>query len=192
MRHPRTTIAVIAVAAAAAASGIAAAATSGGSTTTAAKPKAPSVAASPVVQSAAPTPATSATIQSTTATVGGKTETVLVDSKGLPLYIYKPDTTTKSFVSGGLASFWPPLVSNNPTEAGPTGRLTVTHDANGAQVAYKGHFLYTFISDSAGHVTGQGVQNFFVATPGMSALGASSPASTTPAPASGSGGIYGY
>ena len=68
----------------------------------------------------------------------------------------------------------------------------MTHDANGAQVAFKGHFLYTFISDSPGHVTGQSVQDFFVATPGMAAIGSSPAASTTQTPASGSSGIYGY
>jgi predicted lipoprotein with Yx(FWY)xxD motif len=190
MRHPRTTIAIIAVVAAAGVSGIAAAATAGGSTATAASSKAASAAAVPPAPSVVST--TDATIQTVSATVGGKTETVLVDAQGLPLYFYKPDTATKSFVSAGLASFWPPLVSTNPTAAGATGRLSVTHDANGAQVAYKGHFLYTFVSDSAGQVTGQGVQDFFVATPGIAAIGAGSSASTTPAPASGSSGIYGY
>jgi predicted lipoprotein with Yx(FWY)xxD motif len=191
MRHPRTTIAVIAVAAAAGVSGIAAAATTGGSkpggSTT---PKAVAAAMPPIVQSVAP--AKGATIHAATATVGGKTEAILENAKGLPLYFYKADTATKSFVSGGLASFWPPLDSTNPTLAGTTGKLSVTHDANGSQVAFKGHFLYTFISDSPGQVTGQGVQDFSVATPGMAVIGASSSASTTPAPASGSGGIYGY
>jgi len=189
MRHPKTSIAVAVVAVAAGVSGIAAAATAGGSTTTGVSSKAAGVAATPVVPSVAP--ASVATIHAATATVGGKTEDILVDAKGLPLYFYKPDTATKSLVSAGLASFWPPLVSTNPTAAGATGRLSVTHDANGAQVAYKGHFLYTFVSDSAGQVTGQGVQDFFVATPGIAAIGGSS-ASTTPAPASGSRGIYGY
>ena len=51
--------------------------------------------------------------------------------------------------------------------------------ANG-QVTYNGHPLYTFASDDAGQVTGQGVQNFFVATPGLSPLTTSS-AGTAPA-----------
>jgi predicted lipoprotein with Yx(FWY)xxD motif len=186
MRHPRTTIAIIAVAAAAGVSGIAAAATTGGSPT----PKAVAGAVPPIVQNVAP--ATSATIRAATAAVGGRAEAILENAQGLPLYFYKPDTATRSFVSGGLASFWPPLVSTNPSLAGTTGKLSVTHDANGAQVAFKGHFLYTFVSDSPGHVTGQGVQDFFVATPGMPAIGSSPAVSTTPTPASGSGGIYGY
>jgi predicted lipoprotein with Yx(FWY)xxD motif len=123
-----------------------------------------------------------------TATVSGKSEQILVDSRGLPLYTYAPDTTTKSHVSGGLAALWPPLDSAQPTEAGATGKLSVLADANGNQVQYNGHFLYTFVDDSPGHVTGQGVQNFFIATPGLSAGSANTAPS---APATPSGG-YGY
>jgi predicted lipoprotein with Yx(FWY)xxD motif len=189
MRHPRTTIAVITVAAAAGASGIAAAVTTGGSTATASS-KAASAAAAPIASSAASAPV--ATIHTVSAMIGGKTETILVDAQGLPLYFYKPDTATRSFVSGALASLWPPLDSNSPTVAGANGKLSVTNDANGAQVAYNGHFLYTFLDDSAGQVSGQGVQDFFVATPGLAAIGTASAASTTPVPVPGSGSTYGY
>jgi hypothetical protein len=42
--------------------------------------------------------------------------------------------------------------------------------------------LYTFITDRPGQVTGQGVQNFFVATPGIAPLsGTSAPTGTVPA-----------
>jgi predicted lipoprotein with Yx(FWY)xxD motif len=175
MRHHKIIIAAIALAAAGGVSGIAAAATSGSSMTAAA-----SSAAS----------ATQSTIHTQSATVGGKTESILVDAQGLPLYYYKLDTPTKSFVSGSLASFWPPLDSSNPTLTGASGKVSVTHDANGAQVAYNGHFLYTFADDSAGHVSGQGVQDFFVATPGLTATGASS--APTPAPTASSNPGYGY
>ena len=40
---------------------------------------------------------------------------------------------------------------------------------HGDQVAYNGHLLYTFADDQPGQVTGQGVQGFFVATPGLTA-----------------------
>jgi hypothetical protein len=69
--------------------------------------------------------------------------------------------------------------------------LSVVNDAHGSQVAYNGHLLYTFISDRPGQVTGQGVQDFFVATPGIAPVAATSaPAGT--APATPSGGGYGY
>jgi predicted lipoprotein with Yx(FWY)xxD motif len=132
--------------------------------------------------------ASAATVQTATATVQGTAKTILVDAHGLPLYIYKPDTTVTSHVSGQLAALWPPLVAAGPTAAGATGRLTSVATANGKQVAYNGHFLYTFVEDRPGHVTGQGVQNFFVATPSLTA-GASN--ATTVAPAK-SGYSYGY
>ena len=139
-------------------------------------------------------PAGTATVNVTTATVGGRSEQVLVDARGLPLYSYALDTSTQSHVSGGLAALWPPLVSSSPSEAGPTGKLTVLADSNGQQVLYNGHFLYTFVDDTPGHVTGQGVQGFSVAT---AVLGAGSATAAPSAPvarpnANASGNSYGY
>jgi predicted lipoprotein with Yx(FWY)xxD motif len=130
-----------------------------------------------------------ATVRSASATVGGMSETILVNGKGLPLYFYKPDTATRSLVSGQLAALWPPLDSSTPTAHGIPGALKVVKTANGRQVAYQGHFLYTFIEDSPGQVTGQGVQNFFVATPGLSGH-PTAPRSTNVAAPTGNG--YGY
>ncbi len=111
----------------------------------------------------------SATINVTTTKVGGQSEQILVNARGLPLYTYGLDTSTQSRVSGSLAALWPPLDSASPSEAGANGTLSVLSDANGQQVRYNGHFLYTFLEDTPGQVTGQGVQGFFVATPGLSA-----------------------
>jgi predicted lipoprotein with Yx(FWY)xxD motif len=133
-------------------------------------------------------PAHSATINVTSATVDGQSEQILVDDHGLPLYTYAADTATKSHVSAGVAALWPRLVSTTPTESGSTGTLTVVTDSNGHQVQYNGHFLYTFVDDTPGHVTGQGVQHFSVATPGLS-TGTISAAAT---PATHSTGGYGW
>jgi predicted lipoprotein with Yx(FWY)xxD motif len=135
-------------------------------------------------------PTRAATVHTARAVVTGKTETILVNAQGRPLYYYRPDTAATSLVNGGLARLWPPLTSAAPTAAGVTAKLTVVKDSNGNQVAYNGHLLYTFVSDPAGKVTGQGFQNFFVATPGLAALANSrAPGTTTPpGPASG----YGY
>src|SRR5258708_837610 len=51
------------------------------------------------------------TLHATTTQVGAKTETVLVNAKGLPLYYYQADTAKKSQVSGVLLQLWPALVS---------------------------------------------------------------------------------
>jgi len=122
--------------------------------------------------------------------VGATTEAILVNGKGLPLYFYKPDTPSRSLVSGALATLWPPLDGTSPTERGATGTLHVVNTANGSQVTYNGHFLYTFAEDSPGQATGQGVQNFFVATPGLTGRHRAS-TTVTAAPAS-AGNAYGY
>jgi predicted lipoprotein with Yx(FWY)xxD motif len=185
MRHPRIIIGGIGLAAVAAVGGVTAAA-AGSSPATSAS----ATGASGTSTAGAGHSATAATVHTAPATVAGKTETILVNAHGLPLYFYRPDTAAKSFVTGGLARLWPPLTSAAPTTGGASGKVTVVSDANGQQVAYNGHLLYTFISDHPGQVTGQGVQNFFVATPGLAPITATSAgAGTAPAaPASG----YGY
>ena len=176
MRHPKLIIAGIGLAAVAAAGGATAATAAGGT-----------AASGPATGHSA----TAATVRTAPAAVAGKTQTILVNSSGLPLYFYQPDTATKSLVTGGVAALWPPLISAAPTAAGARGTLTVVNDAHGHQVAYNGHLLYTFTSDHAGQVTGQGVQNFFVATPGLAPLASSTaPAGMVPATPSAHG--YGY
>ena len=165
MRHPKIIISGIALAAVAAAGGITAASAGG----------------SPASTTPRARPGTVATVRTERATVGGKSETVLVNAGGLPLYFYRPDTAAKSFVTGGLARLWPPLTSAAPTAAGVNGKLTVVTDVHGHQVAYNGHLLYTFTSDHAGQVTGQGFQNFFVATPGLAPITSSPAQGTVPA-----------
>jgi predicted lipoprotein with Yx(FWY)xxD motif len=171
MRHPKIIIAGIGLAAVAAAGGITAASAAGS----------PASSAPSAGQSAA-----AATVRTAPATVAGKTETILVNAHGLPLYFYRPDTAARSLVTGSLAQLWPPLTSAAPAAAGVSGRLAVLNDVNGQQVTYNGHPLYTFADDHAGQVTGQGIQNFFVATPGLTPLTTSSaPAGTVPAAPSG-------
>jgi predicted lipoprotein with Yx(FWY)xxD motif len=174
VRHPRIIIASISLAAAAAI---------GGGITAAAATN--SHASSPPAASQS----SSATVRTVQATVGGKTEAVLVNSQGLPLYYYQFDTAAKSVVTGGLAALWPPLTSASPAATGLTGKVTAVTDIHGNQVAYNGHLLYTFADDQPGQVTGQGVQGFFVATPGLTTI-TGSPAPAAP-PAS-SGNPYGY
>ena len=176
MRHPKIIIASISLAAAAAIGGGITAATA--TTSHASSPPAASQ-------------SSSATVRTAQATVGGKTETVLVNSQGLPLYYYQSDTAAKSVVTGGLAALWPPLTSASPAAAGLAGKLTAVMDIHGSQVAYNGHLLYTFADDQPGQVTGQAVQNFFVATPGLTAI-TGSPAPAPAAPPASSGNPYGY
>src|SRR3984957_13953846 len=80
--------------------------------------------------------ATQPTLHTTTTQVGTKTETVLVNAKGLPLYYYQSDTAKKSQVSGVLAQLWPALVSAKPTASGVKGKVASVKQVDGRQVAY--------------------------------------------------------
>jgi predicted lipoprotein with Yx(FWY)xxD motif len=133
-----------------------------------------------------------ASVGTATATVNGQSVTILTNSAGMTLYYYMPDTATTSNCTGGCASAWPPLLSpsGTPTSTGNLpGTLAVISDANGRQVTYNGHPLYTFASDtSAGSTSGEGVSNFHVATTTLAPIGSASNGNATPT----KGTCYGY
>ena len=74
------------------------------------------------------------------------------------------------------------------------GKLAVVNGLGGQQATHHVHPLYTFAGDQPGHVNGQGVQDFFVATPGVAVSGPAvagrAPAGTVPAAPSGGGPGY--
>ena len=113
-----------------------------------------------------------------TATVKGKAETILATPQGLTLYYFTPDSTTKTACTGGCPKNWPPLLftgSGTPLgDASLSGPLSALTDANGNQVQYNGHLLYTYSGDTAaGETTGEGLfGKWFVCTPGLAALAA--------------------
>jgi predicted lipoprotein with Yx(FWY)xxD motif len=191
------TIAIAGLSVAALIGGITIAATGGSGAAQSAgavSPRSTTTLASPGASTPAPvsTPATTATVRTAMARVGGVVEVILVNDKGLPLYTYKPDTATQSMVTGELAALWPPLVGSAPTGSGTSGSLAVVHTENGRQVTYNGHFLYTFVEDSPGQVTGQGVQNFFVAMPGLPRIHATAVSGTPGTTPTRSGSGYSY
>lgn len=111
------------------------------------------------------TPTTSSTgsvIKTATATVNGASVTILTNAQGLTLYYRTSDAPPSTVCSGGCAGAWPPLVmsgSSTPTSAASlSGKLTIVSDANGNQVEYNGHPLYTYSGDTGpGQTTGEGV-----------------------------------
>lgn len=111
-----------------------------------------------------------------TVKVKGKSVTILANPHGLTLYYFTPDTAAKTACIGACAKAWPPLVSNDSGkplgDASLSGTLRVLNDANGNQVQYNGHLLYTYAGDTApGQTTGEGLfGKWFVCTPGLSAL----------------------
>src|SRR5437870_5857032 len=111
--------------------------------------------------------------------IGGKTETVLKNAKGLTLYYFTPDTATSIACTGGCASTWPPLLSPSgaptSTPALP-GTLSLLNGSNGSQVLYNGHPLYTYSKDGdSGDAYVQGLfGKWFAATPDLAAAPAAS------------------
>ena len=69
-------------------------------------------------------------------------------------------------------------------------QLTAVKDTHGDQAAYHGHLLYTFADDHPGQVTGQGVEDFFVATPASPPSPATQPPPPPPQPPTSSS--YGF
>lgn len=122
---------------------------------------------------------TGAVIHTASTTVNGKTVTLLTDAKGMTLDYFQPDTATTSACTGGCTSIWPPYLSNvTPAKGTLSGALALQTNANGSQVTYNGHPLYTYASDTApGQTNGEGVgDKWFVATDDLAVLKGSSSA----------------
>jgi predicted lipoprotein with Yx(FWY)xxD motif len=117
-------------------------------------------------------------IKTTSATISGKSATILTNAQGMTLY-YRTIDSSSSVCSGGCASAWPPMLvtgSAAPTSATSLpGQLSVSTNANGKQVEYNGHPLYTYSGDSApGQTNGQGFGGvWFAATTGLAPGGGS-------------------
>jgi predicted lipoprotein with Yx(FWY)xxD motif len=117
-------------------------------------------------------PAPTATVLATTATVGGASKTILTDSKGMTLYYFTPDKGGKVTCTGGCLAVWPPLISDAPTAgSGVTGSLTTVAnpDGKGTQVVYNGWPLYYYVKDTKpGDTTGENVGGkWFVVPPDL-------------------------
>src|SRR6201994_983002 len=107
-------------------------------------------------------PASSAPAAAGGSTVTAKTigsQQVLVDSSGMTLYWFVPDTSTKSNCSGSCATYWPPVKGPVTAGSGVTGTLgTITRSDGTMQATYMGHPLYTYIGDkSPGQAKGNGL-----------------------------------
>jgi predicted lipoprotein with Yx(FWY)xxD motif len=86
--------------------------------------------------------------------------TVLVNSQGRTLYVFKPDNAKKVTCTGSCAAVWPPAkVTGKPTASGSVKASMLSSDPNpsGGQVAtYNGWPLYTYVTDTgAGSARGQ-------------------------------------
>ena len=151
----------------------------------------------------------SSTTSSGTTSTGGVASTVstksisgvgsvLVDAKGDALYTNNQDSGSKIACTGSCTSIWIPLAApsgGQPTsdDASVQAKLGVVKGSGGtSQVTFGGKPLYTFVQDSPGQATGNGVKDSFGGTnftwtaataPGTAA----SPSATTTTGSSGGG-----
>ena len=116
---------------------------------------------------AAARPATQASTASVATLHAARTRlgTILVDSHGHTLYLFKADKGKKSACFRACAVAWPPLRSRSKPTAGTGTRAsligTIRRSDGAPQVTYNGHPLYRFVNDrKPGAVSGQGVLAF--------------------------------
>ena len=138
---------------------------------------------------AASAPAGSSGSALKTMKIGGAT--VLTNSKGLTLYWFVPDTSTKSNCNGSCTTYWPPVHGPVSAGSGVTGQLgTITRDDGSKQATWNGHPLYTYVGDSApGMAKGNGLNLSGGVWHETVVSGNAAPA---PSPSPTGGGGYGY
>jgi predicted lipoprotein with Yx(FWY)xxD motif len=107
-------------------------------------------------------PASGGATISTRTTPLGK---ILVDGRGMTVYLFEKDTGMTSNCSGSCAQFWPPVTTKGAAKAGSgidAGKLGTTTRTDGtSQVTYNGHPLYYYVGDKKpGETTGQGLTAF--------------------------------
>src|SRR5690348_8097096 len=90
---------------------------------------------------------------------------ILVDGKGMTVYLFVADTGTQSTCYSSCAAIWPPVLTSGAPQAdsGAQASLlgTTTRTDGKVEVTYGGHPLYYFIKDKKpGDTTGQGVNGF--------------------------------
>jgi predicted lipoprotein with Yx(FWY)xxD motif len=125
---------------------------------------------------------------------------VLVDGKGLTVYLLTSDSPGHSACSAACLAYWPPVTGPAPASVkGVTAPLSVTKATSGTSMVTAGGWpLYTFAKDSApGDVTGEGVKSFggtwyAVSPSGKAVTGPAKAAPATTSSSSSSGGAYGY
>lgn len=132
----------------------------------------------------------SATVSAATTSSLGK---VLVNSQGRTVYLFAPDTPTKSACTGACATAWPPVrATGKPTvgsglSASEVG--TIPRSDGKPQVTYNGHPLYLFQGDKdAGQTNGQGLNAFGGGWFALSTAGTQVSGGAAPAPSSGGNG----
>ena len=86
----------------------------------------------------------------------------LVGPDGRTLYLFDQDDGLTTACAAACADTWPPLVADGDPAVGDGVDAALLEVADGGQVAYNGHLLYTFSGDSApGDANGVGIPAWF-------------------------------
>jgi len=129
--------------------------------------------------STGPSPSPAATGATIAVATNSKLGQILVDGKGITVYLFVHDTGIASTCYTSCAQIWPPLLTSGPPQAGTgaTASLlgTTTRTDGKVEATYAGHPLYYFVQDKQpGDATGQGVDGFgglwWVLTPSGAAM----------------------
>ena len=131
---------------------------------------------------AAATTPTTVTVR--TAKVKGTMESILANAKGMTLYYFTKDGPGDATCTGGCAQLWMPALLPQGKPTGPNGiaaGLKAFKGADGRQVEYHGHPLYTYAKDrKPGQVNGSGVfPTWHVATPKLASGGSTGPSTSS-------------
>ncbi len=119
--------------------------------------------------------------------------TILVTSTGKTLYADSGDKPPHFACTAGCLQAWPPLKAAGAlkaTGAAKAADLGKVKGPAGEMVTYKGHPLYTFVSDTkSGQTSGEGVNGFYAVSPaGSMVKNAAKTVSTTTSTSSSGGG----
>ena len=114
---------------------------------------------------ASTSPSANVPVATITVAQNAKLGQILVDGNGRTLYLFEADTSSASTCYGSCATYWPPLLTGGPPQAGAgakTSLLGTTKRNDGTtEVTYAGHPLYYVVTDhNPGDATGQRVNNF--------------------------------
>ncbi len=90
--------------------------------------------------------------------------TVLVDSKGDTLYANNQDTSSKMACTAACQSIWPPAMASSGQPTSSDSSVQAKLGVANGQLTFNGQPLYTFVQDSPGEATGNGVTDSFGGT----------------------------